>query len=92
MDAIGRIKKRSPFQQQVTHYLNPEYFSPTFIRTHGFRVRNLLYTMDGVTLLERTRELFSYMSTFTNVKFMTISQYVASLDKIPDEQKSCGQS
>ncbi|MBE7472379.1 MAG: hypothetical protein HS114_24885 [Anaerolineales bacterium] len=53
-------------------------------------MRNLLYTMDGATLLERTQELFSYMSTFTNVKFMTISQYVAYLDMIPDEQKAVG--
>lgn len=88
----SREKKKTSFQQQFAHYLKPEYFSPTFIRTHGLRMRNLLYTMDGATLLERTQELFSYMSTFTNVNFMTISQYVASLDKIPDEQKSCGQS
>lgn len=88
----SREKKKTTFQQRFTQYLKPEYFSPTFIRTHGFRMRNLLYTMDGATLLERTQELFSYMSTFTNVKFMTISQYVAYLDMIPDEQKSCGQS
>lgn len=88
----GSREQKSTLSQRFSHYLKLEYFSPTFIRTHGFRMRNLLYTMDGVTLLERTQELFGYISTFTNVKFMTISQYVASLDMIPDEQKSCGQS
>jgi hypothetical protein len=53
-----------------------EHFSPSFIRTHGFRLRNYLYRMDGETCLGHTRALFSYMGALPGATFMTVDQYV----------------
>ena len=52
------------------------YFSPAFIRIHGFRPRNLLYRVNGEALLESTRSLFGYMASFPDVVPMTVSEYV----------------
>lgn len=75
------FSKRKPGQKRKkrrwTVYLTRKYLSPSFIRAHGFRVRNLLYRMDGETLLARTRDLFTYMASFPNVTFMTVSEYTA---------------
>jgi hypothetical protein len=54
-----------------------EHFSPSFIRTHGFRLRNYLYRMDGETCLEHTRELFSYIGSFPDANFMTVHHYTS---------------
>lgn len=74
-------KKGGRFWKRFATHIRLEYFSPSFIRTHGLRVRNLLYRIDGATLLNDTGELFSYISNFPGVKFMTMSEYVAHLDK-----------
>lgn len=51
------------------------YFSPAYIRTHGFRPRNLLYRVNGEALIASTRALFSYMASFPDVVFLTASEY-----------------
>ncbi len=57
-------------------YVRLEYLSPAFIRTHGFRPRNLLYRVNGEALLASTRALFKYMASCPDVTFLTISEYV----------------
>lgn len=52
-----------------------KFFSPSYIRTHGFLLRNLLLRMDGQTLFNRSKELFAYMASLPNVTFMTVSEY-----------------
>jgi hypothetical protein len=75
----GQEKRQRTFRQRCAKYLKPEYFSPAFIRTHGFRLRKVLYHMDGSTLFDVTRQLFDYMSSFTCVEFMTVGEYAARL-------------
>lgn len=53
-----------------------KYFSPSYIRTHGFIARHWLCRMDGATCLKATRELLGYMASFPDVTFMTVNQYV----------------
>jgi hypothetical protein len=70
----GRSQKRR-WQAQ----LKPEYFTPTYIRAHGLRLRNLFYWFNPANFLEFTQELFAYMASFPNVKFMTVTEYVQEL-------------
>jgi peptidoglycan/xylan/chitin deacetylase (PgdA/CDA1 family) len=77
---VGQRKKKTTFRARVAKYAKREYFSPSFIRAHGFRARNLLYNMDADTLLESTQRLFHYMSSFPGVKFMTANDYIAYLE------------
>lgn len=66
-------------------YLTREYLSLSFIRTHGFRIRKLLYRMDGETLLAKTQALFTYMTSFPDVTPMTASEYaIRHLQVAPD--------
>ena len=53
----------------------PKFFSPHYIRTHGFLLRNLLLRMDGQTLFNYSRELFAYMASFPDITFTTVSGY-----------------
>lgn len=62
--------------QRYTSYIRREYFSPSFIRTHGLRMRNSFYRFNGQELLAGSRELFAYMASFSDVKFMTVTEYV----------------
>jgi peptidoglycan/xylan/chitin deacetylase (PgdA/CDA1 family) len=57
-----------------------KWFSPAYIRTHGFLIRRALYRMDGETWFDATRELFAYMASFPGVAFMTSSEYVSYLE------------
>ena len=57
-------------------YFNPKFFSPRYVRTHGFLVRNLLLRMDGKALFSSTQELFSYMASFHDVTFMAMEKYI----------------
>ncbi len=68
--------------RSLKSFLKPELFSPRYIRTHGFLIRNMLIRMDGNTLFENSRELFAHMASFPGVTFMTISEYVAH--KLPE--------
>jgi hypothetical protein len=68
--------RRSGAESRFQEYVRPEYFSPAFIRTHGFRPRNLLYRVNGEALLGSTRTLFRYMASFPDVAFLTVSEYV----------------
>ena len=61
-------------------FFAPRYFSPTYIRTHGFLIRRALYRMSGETWFNATRELFAYMSSYPGVTFMTSSEYVNYLE------------
>lgn len=70
---IVRIKER----RTLRYYFNPKIFSPRYIRTHGFLLRNFLLRMDGQALSNSSRDLFSYMASFPDVTFMTVSEYVA---------------
>lgn len=55
-------------------------FSPSYIRTHGFPIRTLLYRrMDGETLFKRTRGLFAYMVSFPDVVFMSAGTYTVHI-------------
>lgn len=68
-----------------SQYFKRQFFSPSFIRTHGFRMRNLLYRMKGDVLLTKTREFFSYMTSFPGVTPMTAGEYaVQYLREKPD--------
>jgi hypothetical protein len=69
-------------RRRYTKYVGRKYLSPSFIRTHGFRLRNMLYRMDAEILLESTRELFAYVSSFSDVTFMTVSGYIAHLEQV----------
>jgi hypothetical protein len=79
-DRANRVQKSAPLGKRLAKYFTREYLSPRFIRTEGLRMRNLLYHMDGSTLLEKSYELFSYMASFTDVEFMTVKAYAASLE------------
>ncbi len=68
--------RKSGAQSRFQEYVRAEYFSPAFIRTHGFRPRNLLYRVNGDRLLSSTRNLFRYMASFPDVVFLTVSEYV----------------
>jgi len=54
-------------------------FSPAYIRTHGFLVRNLLYRMDPDTWLQNTRQFFAYMAGFPDVQFLSTGAYTAQV-------------
>jgi peptidoglycan-N-acetylglucosamine deacetylase len=56
-------------------------FTPAYIRTHGWLIRNLLYHMNKEAWLEATREFFAYMSGFQGVMFMTCREYTQSLNQ-----------
>jgi peptidoglycan/xylan/chitin deacetylase (PgdA/CDA1 family) len=71
----GRGISRNLYAKYI-RYIKPEYLSPTFIRTHGFRFRNAFYRINGEALLDSTRELFGYMASFPDVTFVTASEYV----------------
>jgi peptidoglycan/xylan/chitin deacetylase (PgdA/CDA1 family) len=68
--------RRTGTGSRFEEYVRLEYFSPKFIRTHGFRPRNLLYRVNGEALLKSTHTLFNYMASFPDVTFLTISEYV----------------
>jgi hypothetical protein len=56
-------------------FVKLEHLRPSYIRAHGFRARNLMYRVGGARLLDYTRELFDYISSFAGVSFMTMSEY-----------------
>lgn len=61
--------------KDIPEFVRWEYFSPSFIRTHGFRPRNLFYRLNGEPLINATGQLFSYMASFPYVKFFSVSEY-----------------
>lgn len=68
--------RRTDGESRLRENIKLRYLSPAFIRTHGFRPRNLLYRVNGTLLLESTRALFRYMASFPDVVFLTASEYV----------------
>jgi predicted deacetylase len=62
------------------HLFTPKFFSPRYVRTHGFLARNLLRRMDGESLFNNFRELLAYMVSLPDVAFMTSSEYVNYLE------------
>lgn len=73
------FRNRPSHRNRFSDYFQPRYFSPEFIRTHGFRTRNWLYRMSGETLFSATQELFHYIATFPDVHFLSVSEYVMQL-------------
>ena len=61
-------------------HFNRKDLSLASIRTHGLLIRRALYRLSGEQWFERTRELFSYMASFTDVAFMTSQEYVSYLE------------
>ncbi len=76
---VGQKKKKP--SQNWRALLNPQFFTPTYIRAHGFRWRSLLYRTDATIFLEQTRQLLTYMASFPDVSFMTMSDYVKNLTR-----------
>ena len=70
----GKTKRTRRWNVHAKH----EYFTLSYIRTHGLRLRTLFYRIDSETLLSYTRALFDYMASFSGVEFMTIGEYAAS--------------
>lgn len=61
--------------------------TPSFIRTHGILLRKRLYRLNPAEWLSATRDLFVYMSTYRDVQFRTVGEYVVNqLDKYPMDQ------
>lgn len=54
--------------------LKRKYFSPAYIRAHGLRLRNL-FRSNSQVLLQHTDALLAYMASFSDVAFMTASDY-----------------
>lgn len=64
---MGKGKKSESLQRK--------YFSLSYIRSNGLRLRRLLYRSDFQLLMNHTDELFTYMASFPDVAFMTASDY-----------------
>lgn len=64
---MGKGKVFEPIQRK--------YFSLSYIRANGLRLRNLLPRTDRHLYLTHTEDLLSYMASFPNVVFMTASDY-----------------
>lgn len=83
--------RQSQNNQPGKLYFNRRFFSLSFIRTHGFKMRNLLYRADGDVLLAKTRQFFAYMTSFPGVTPMTAAEYaVLYLQKEPDASQASG--
>ena len=64
---MGKGKAFEPMQRN--------YFSPSYIRANGLRLRNLLSRTDRHLHMYHTEGLLSYMASFPNVVFLTASDY-----------------
>lgn len=58
----------------------PNEFSLSHIKTHGLLLRTLLYKNKEIWL-EATRQFFGYMASFSDVRFLTVSEYVNNVLK-----------
>lgn len=56
-------------------FVNPRYLKPSYIRAHGLRLRNLLYTTKGNALIDATAHLFATMAAAPGVRFLTVGDY-----------------
>ena len=54
--------------------------SPSYVRTHGLLARNYLFRLNGQALYKATQELFSYIKSFPDIKFLTCNEFACSLD------------
>ncbi|PWB49900.1 MAG: hypothetical protein C3F13_17875 [Anaerolineales bacterium] len=72
---MGKGKALEPLQRK--------YFSPSYIRANGLRLRNLLKS-DRHRHLAHTEELLAYMASFPDVVFMTASDYTKKSVMIAD--------
>jgi hypothetical protein len=74
----------------IVYLAHPEEFGPQSwapfklsdlslrnLRTHGLMLRKHLNESRPESRLSLTRELFSHMATFPNVRFITMRQYVS---------------
>jgi len=67
---MGKGKALEPLQRK--------YFSLSYIRANGLRLRTLLSTSDRNHHLPLTDDLFAYIASFPDVVFMTASDYTRS--------------
>ena len=67
----GHKGKKKSWKSQTKR----KYYTLSYVRAHGLRLRNLLYRMDAKALYNASQELFAYMASFPDVAFMTISEY-----------------
>lgn len=77
--AMARKREARRWRRWWKNNASRQYLTASYIRAHGLRLRNLLYHLDAETRLSYTKELFSYIGSFANATFMTISGYTASL-------------
>ena len=63
-----------PRQVQLVPLLR-EGLSPTSLRTHGLPLRWIIYRLDGDAWFQATRDLFAFMASFPDVRFMTMQGY-----------------
>ena len=70
---MGKGKALEPLQQK--------YFSLSFIRANGLRLRSLLSMSDRHLHLQHTEDLLAYIASFPDVVFMTASDYTRSYAK-----------
>lgn len=61
--------------------LGRKYFTLSYIRANGLRLRSLLDTSDRNLHLQQTENLLAYMASFPDVVFMTASDYTKSYAK-----------
>jgi peptidoglycan/xylan/chitin deacetylase (PgdA/CDA1 family) len=57
-------------------HLERKYFTMSYIRANGLRLRNLLYRLEGEAMYSASQELLAYMASFPDVAFTTINEYV----------------
>ena len=69
----GKVRKREPWKWHVKR----KYLTLSYTRIHGFRLRALLYKINGEALYQDTQDLFAYMASFPDVRFMTVSEYTS---------------
>ncbi len=67
------------WKKQLAKYTKPKYFSPGYIRTYGLHLRSLLYRYDEDTFARLTGDLFSFMKSFPDTRFMTMKEYTRSV-------------
>lgn len=73
---LVRIKKsKRSRKKQFTKYTNLKYLSPGYIRTYGLQLRSMFYKYDGDTFSDLISNLFSWMKTYPDIRFMTVQEY-----------------
>lgn len=75
IELVRKMNFTRNWKKHLIKYTKPKYFSPSYIRIHGIQLRSLLYRHDEETFARYTGELFTYMNSFPDVKFITLQDY-----------------